>query len=112
MLTNQERNMRDRSKKTLTIKIENLTEAQVIALEDLFTTWVWLGGFGNSRWTSFYADGDGDFRPEIQVIEGEKSRNPRFTDLLPREQFWKDGHHGDYKIDFDWIGWKLSEKEK
>jgi len=27
----------------LEIKINNVTEAQAIALEDMFATWVWLG---------------------------------------------------------------------
>lgn len=108
--------MRDRTKRTLTVVIDNVTEAQEIALNDLFATWQMLGNMGGSRWTAFYADGDGDFRPKI-TINGEKAR---FTDLLPREQFWKsdttmalhyaDGNHA-YKIDFDWIGWKLQEIE-
>jgi hypothetical protein len=109
--------MRDRTKRTLTITMENLTEAQEIALNDLFATWQQLGSWGSSRWTAFYADGDGDFRPKI-TINGEK---PKFTDLIPREQFWdKDEviamrfyEGGDaYKVDFDWIGWKLQEKEE
>jgi hypothetical protein len=62
---------------------------------------------GASRWTAFFADGDGDFRPKI-TVNGEKAK---FTDLLPREQIWKEGYHGDYRIDFDWIGWKLRERE-
>ncbi len=54
--------MRDRTKRTLTITMENLTEAQEIALNDLFATWQQLRNHGSSRWTAFYADGDGDFR--------------------------------------------------
>ena len=45
--------------------------------------------------------------PKI-TVNGEKAK---FTDLLPREQIWKEGYHGDYRIDFDWIGWKLRERE-
>lgn len=108
--------MRDRTKRTITVVIENLTEPQEIALNDLFATWQQLGSMGSSRWTAFYADGDGDFRPKI-TINGEK---PKFTDLLPRDQMWSSDsviadrfERGDdaYKIDFDWIGWKLQEKE-
>lgn len=103
-------------KRKIVVEIDNLTEAQEVALNDLFATWQQLGGNGSSRWTAFYADGDGDFRPKI-TINGEK---PKFTDLLPREQFWSEDqtialkfYMGDaYKIDFDWIGWKLSEKEE
>lgn len=107
--------MRDRMKRKLTIEIDNLTEAQEIALNDLLATWQQLGGNGSSRWTAFFADGDGDFRPKI-TINGEQ---PKFTELIPREQFWGEDktvamqfYMGDaYKIDFDWIGGKLQEKE-
>jgi hypothetical protein len=107
--------MRDRSKRTLTVVIENVTEAQEIALNDLFATWQSLGSMGSSRWTAFFADGDGDFRPKI-TVNGEK---PKFTDLLAKGATWRGdeiiGHSfttGDaYAIDFDWIGWKLQAKE-
>lgn len=96
--------MRDRSKRKLVIEIDNITEAQEIALNDLFATWHNLGDLGSSRWTSFFADGDGDFRPKI-TINGEKAK---FTDLLDRKKLWEGG---EYRIDFDSIGWKLQEKE-
>jgi hypothetical protein len=108
--------MRDRTKRTLTVVLENVTEAQEIALNDLFATWQSLGSVGSSRWTAFFADGDGDFRPKI-TINGEK---PKFTDLLDRKLMWLSDDivafafaHGNdaYKIDYDWIGWKLQEKE-
>jgi hypothetical protein len=107
--------MRDRSKRKIVVEIDNITEAQEIALNDLFATWQSLGSMGSSRWTAFYADGDGDFRPKI-TINGEK---PKFTDLLKDRSTWQGdsiiGHSfasGDaYAIDFDWIGWKLQEKE-
>jgi hypothetical protein len=99
--------MRDRKTRTLTVVIEGVTEAQEIALNDLFATWQYLGGIGSSRDTTFFADGDGDFHPKI-TINGEKAK---LTDLLPREQMWKEGHHGDYRIDFDWVGWKLEERD-
>ena len=99
--------MRDRTRRTLTVVIENVTESQEIALNDLFATWQMLGNLGGSRWTGFYADGDGDFRPKI-TVNGEKAK---FTDLLPREEMWKGDRSNDYAIDFDWIGWKLQEIE-
>jgi hypothetical protein len=108
--------MRDRTKKTLTVVIENVTEAQEIALNDLFATWQRLGSIGSSRWTAFFADGDGDFRPKI-TVNGQPAK---FTTLIDRKQMWaKDSvvagsfETGDaYFIDFDWIGWKLSEIEE
>lgn len=80
--------------RVLNIKITNIDEAQAIAIEDLLAVWVALGNIGSSRWTSFFADGDGNFRPQI-TVNGEK---PQTTDLLPRPQVWSTG---DYKIDFD-----------
>jgi len=109
-------NMRDRTKRTLTVVIENVTEAQEIALNDFFAMWQYLGGMGSSRWTAFYADGDGDFRPKI-TINGEKAK---FTELIDHVEMWKGdsivaqrfASGGDaYKIDFDWVGNKLQEIE-
>jgi hypothetical protein len=85
------------------VVIEGLTEAQAIALEDMLATWVSLGSMGASRWTSFFADGDGNFRPRI-TIDGRK---PQFTELIPNEKKWPKGSHNEYRIDFDWIAWAL-----
>lgn len=80
----------------LRIVIDNLTCAQAIALEDMLAAWEWLGSIGASRWTAFYADGDGNFRPKI-TVDGSR---PRFTPLLIDAERWK----GDeYRIDFDTI---------
>lgn len=87
----------------LTVEIDNLTEPQAIALEDMFATWHSLGSMGSSRWTAFYADGDGNFHPKITV----NGRKPQITDLISRDRVWPKGHNGDYKIDFDAIAWKL-----
>jgi hypothetical protein len=97
---------RDHSKRKIVVEIDNLTEAQEIALNDLFATWQQLGSWGSSRETTFYADGDGDFHPKI-TVNGEAAK---FTSLLPRDKMWAKGDSGDYRIDFDWIGWKLQEK--
>jgi len=82
------------------VEFDNITEPQAIALEDLFKTMEWCGNIGTSRWTSFYSDGDGNFRPKI-LIDGEK---PKFTELIERDKLWKDN---EYRIDFDAIAWKL-----
>ena len=89
------------------VEIDNITEAQRIALEDLLATWVRLGSLGASRWTSFFADGDGNFRPKI-TMDG---RAPQQTDLISTEKKWPNGGHGEYRIDFDAIAWKLRESE-
>ena len=106
----------------MNVEIDNLTEPQVIALEDMFRTWIQLGKLGMSRYTAFYADGDGNFRPKITVNEKE----PEFTNLINRDDLWKsikikvvtkttgeEVWEGDsaYIIDFDDIAWAL-RKEK
>ena len=82
----------------------NLTEAQEIALEDMFAVWNILGGVGASRWTSFYADGDGDFHPQI-LINGKKPK--RFVNPKTGKKNWEK-----YKIDYDEIGWLLEDYKK
>lgn len=96
--------MRDRVKRKLTIEIDNLTEAQEIALNDLLATWQILGRNGASRWTAFFADGDGDFHPKI-TVNGEE---PKFTELVGRDLLWPDD---EYRMDYDSIGWALQAIE-
>jgi len=116
----------DENKKVV-IEIGNLTEAQSIALEDMMATWETLGHLGSSRWTAFYADGDGNFRPEI-FFDGRK---PEKTKHIPDKLLWNDikvkvaptkengltetvwhDESGVYMIDFDDIGWKLRDSEQ
>ena len=93
-------NKKKRRRPKTIIEIEGLTEAQEIAIEDMLKTWESLGGMGSSRWTSFYADGDGNFRPKIK-INGKK---PQYTTLLNRKNLWE---NDEYRIDFDTIAWAL-----
>jgi hypothetical protein len=51
----------------MTIEIDNITEAQARAIEDMLALWQHLGAQDGSRWTAFFADGNGGFRPEITV---------------------------------------------
>ena len=94
--------------KTINVEIENITDAQTIALEDMFKTWMHLGKLGASRWTSFYADGDGNFRPNIK-IDGKDVEFSTLIDEEMRNKMWEDGQ---YKIDFDIIAWKLINQNK
>ena len=108
------------------IEIKNLTTAQEVALEDMLSVWEYLGSIGSSRWTAFYADGDGNFRPKI-TVNGKK---PEATKLIePREErLWKKIKVGTaptewnglrkydwldygemYMMDFDKIDWKLDD---
>jgi hypothetical protein len=89
---------------TATIRVCNLTIAQSIALEDMMATWVQLGNAGASRWTSFFADGDGNFHPQILY----NGHTPKKTHFLEEEDTWIGS---DYKIDFDSIGWKIHDDD-
>ena len=92
--------------KKLNIEISNLTEAQAIAIEDMFATWVKLSNIGGSRWASFYVDGDGNFHPEI-LINGEKPQIAPIDIISPieRDEMWK---NNEYRIDYDKIAQKIN----
>jgi len=87
------------------IEIDNLTEAQAIAIEDMLAVWVTLGNIGASRNTTFFADGDGNFHPKI-TVDGEKPK--RF--VHPTAGAKK--YNPDYRIDFDEIAWLLRDYKK
>lgn len=56
----------------LDIKIDNLTEAQVIALEEFFAVWTFMKDKKMSMWTSFFVDCVSDFQPEILVRKNDE----------------------------------------
>jgi hypothetical protein len=96
--------------KTINVKISNITEAQAIALEDMFSTWIYLGNIGSSKWTCFFADGDGNFRPKIEVDGNEAQFAP--TKIISneiRKTLW---NNDEYRIDFDYIASKLNNQPK
>ena len=94
--------------KTINVEIQNITDAQAIALEDMFRTWVGLGNIGASRWTSFYADGDGNFRPSIKV-DGKDAEFSPLIDEKMRNKMWEEG---EYIIDYDMLACKLNNQNK
>jgi hypothetical protein len=92
------------------VKIYGLSTAQRIAIEQLFFTWTMLGKVGASRWTAFFADGDGNFHPDIRC--GELFyKQCRQSDLLSSNEHKTMWHELDdkeiYCVDFDQIAWKL-----
>jgi hypothetical protein len=100
----------------LTVEFETLTEAQALALEDMFALWNYMGSIGRSRWTAFFADGDGNFQPGIKV-DGRKPQRCYLTDE-PRR--WKRLMNVEdprprpddfYLMDFDAIAWALHRDE-
>lgn len=96
--------------RTLEIFIHNLSHAQAIAIEDMLAKWQQGGSLGCSRWTRFYADGDGDFHPTC-VVNGHVARHQTH---VPAEKFWTEGApwHGDYRIDYDAIAWALRRADE
>lgn len=94
-------------KVTMTVVLPDLTEAQAIALEAMFRRWRYLGGVGSSRAVSFYADGDGNFRPKPQV---SFSRDPYPTaDEDQREKLRAFAEKSENNFDFDPVAWALRE---
>lgn len=86
-------------RRTIQITLD-LTAAQALAVESLLATWNKLAGQGSSRWTAFYADGDGNFHPNATFA----GHRPEHTTLVAEESFWVGN---EYRIDFDPIAWSL-----
>ena len=58
----------------LNIEIDNVTEAQALAIEEYLAVWQFIGAEKDmSLWTAFFADGLRDFAPEIK-INGESPK--------------------------------------
>lgn len=60
------------------IKITNLDETQAGQLAQFLKVMQNCGDIGASRWMCFYVDGDGAFRPEIE-LDGGKIREVEGT---------------------------------
>ncbi|HDY87977.1 MAG TPA: hypothetical protein ENH82_07690 [bacterium] len=102
----------------MNIEIIGLTDAQAIAFEDMLANWAVLSSAGASRWTAFYADGDGNFHPKIK-IDGRKPKHQQVVDakLFNRkvsigEKQYENRFDSDYAIDFDTIAWALHKHNK
>ena len=76
-------------------------------------TWQSSGGIGASRWTAFFADGDGNFRPKI-TVDGQQPQICRLTDPKKRwQKLWQEDEYGQhlveiYMLDFDAFAWALT----
>jgi hypothetical protein len=102
----------------MVIEIDNLTKAQKLAIEDLLATWSNLGKAGSSRWTAFFADGDGNFHPKV-TVDGHTAEPCKLT---PRSERWKETafttNDGNiistdfYMVDFDEIAMALRKEEE
>lgn len=98
----------------LVITLENVGQADAIALMKMFKYMQRLGSVGASRWCSFFADGDGSFRPkvsfeypeelpEVPEIDGEIEYDTTSKKLIGAPVIGD----GDFAIDSDDIAWKI-----
>lgn len=78
----------------------------------------YLGNIGSSRMCSFYADGDGSFRPKVSFEYPEELPEVKDIDgivTFNRSTRRLDGmhssHEGDFVIDSDSIAWKIYHEE-
>lgn len=59
----------------LNIEIDNVTEAQALAIEEYLAVWQFISKEKDmSLWTAFFADGLRDFTPEIKINGEEPKR--------------------------------------
>jgi hypothetical protein len=83
----------------MTITLDNVNQAQAIALKQMFEHMEYLGKIGASRWCQFMADGDGDFRPKVTIDYPEQLPEVK-TDGVNEDTL-------DFKIDYDGIAWEI-----
>ena len=102
-------NTQKKIKMTVTMDV---TIPQGLALKAMFEHWNRLANIGSSREVAFYADGDGNFRPEVECEFSEKV--PELTDELSElarihaDDSGKDRFGSPMALfDFDAISWKI-----
>jgi hypothetical protein len=89
----------ERTPQTLIITLENVSPADAVALKKMFEYMQYLGKIGSSRMCSYFADGDGSFRPSVCfTYPVELPEVPNITGIKP---------DGDFQIDSDAIAWEI-----
>jgi len=91
---------------TLTITLENVNQADAIALMKMFNYMQYLGKIGSSAMCGFFADGDGSFRPKVSFEYPEEL--PDVTEIdgfSEKNRYRLDGR--DFMIDSDSIAWEI-----
>lgn len=99
----------------MTVEFKGITQPQAIALQAMFELWQKMGSWGSSRMVAFMVDGDGDFRPKIEVgfwKDVYKDMTPERIEQLKAmakvSRTPDDGCLEDHvAFDFDSIGWSL-----
>jgi hypothetical protein len=90
----------ERKPYTLHIRLDNISPADAIALMKMFKYMEYLGNIGSSRQCSFFADGDGSFRPKASFVYPiELPEVPEIDGVNERTR--------DFSIDSDAIAWRI-----
>ena len=84
----------------LVITVENVNQADAIALKKMFEYMEYLGIIGSSRNCTFFADGDGSFRPKVSFEYPEKLPEVPEIDGVNLQT-------RNFSIDSDSIAWKI-----
>ena len=79
-----------RERRTLTITVDNINIADAVALQKMFKHMQSLGSKGSSRVCSFYADGDGGFRPKVSFDYPVELPELEFDGRKPDDSFFID----------------------
>lgn len=92
---------------TMTVTMQ-LTESQALAMQAMFKYWNQLASMGSSRMVGYFVDGDGNFKPNCQVLLSHK-----ITELTPEiaKAAIVEDDSGNRNYDFDPVAWMLSDKE-
>jgi hypothetical protein len=91
--------MLERKSQKMVITLENINQSDAIALTKMFKYMEYLGKVGSSRMCSFFADGDGAFRPKVNIEYPESLPDVKEVSGIDKE--------GNFKIDSDAIAWKI-----
>lgn len=97
---------------TLHVIFENVDQSNAIALIKMFKYMEQMGKFGSSRWCSFFADGDGSFRPNISFEYPESLPDvPKIDGIVKYTNGNFEGvprhSEGDFAVDSDQIAWEI-----
>ena len=82
--------MKDKKKITLKLKISNLTREQAIALVNMMQEMESFGYSGHSAYVGFFADGDGDFHP--QVAHNLRISKDKLCELKEKTKIYEKNH--------------------
>lgn len=103
-----------RKEQTLYITLENVSQADALALMKMFKYMEMLGNVGSSRMCSFFADGDGSFHPKVSFVYPEEL--PELPEITGEVEFDRETRmnnrnyttsDGDFIIDSDEIAWRI-----